>query len=105
MEGVAMSRPEPHERPSARDLAGQKPQQIAGKPADVCPYCGCAMFADGTRKHDSVTFRYVVCRNRSCGKRFMSKQAPATIVREIEQEDGEPSNIGRNTLSVYHEAG
>lgn len=102
-----MSRPEPHERPSARQLATgtDKPMEIAGKPADVCPYCGCAMFADGTRKHSSVTFRYVVCRNHSCGKRFMSKQPPATIVREIEHDDSEASNIGQNTLSLYGKVG
>ncbi len=104
MEGVALSRP-PHERPTARQLAsaGEQPMQIAGQRADVCPSCGCAMFANGTRKGESMTFRYVVCRNRSCGKRFLSKQPPATIVREIESD--ESSSSGQNGLSLYGDVG
>lgn len=97
----------PKDRPSARELAaqGEKPLQIAGQPADKCPYCGCAMFADGTRKHDTVTFRYVTCRNRSCNKRFLSKQLNARIVREIERGEDGPSNIGQDVLMLYSETG
>jgi len=101
MEATAVRVP-PKERPTARELADAsdgEQMQIAGKPADVCPYCGCAMFADGTRQGEHVTFRYVVCRNQSCGKRFMSKQPVATLIREIE------SSSGHNQLSVYGEVG
>lgn len=92
-------------RKTLRELATEsegEPMQIAGKPADVCPYCGAAMFAAGTRQGESTTFRYVHCRNKSCGKRFMSKQpkpAPATIVREIGGDDENAS------LRVYSDAG
>lgn len=77
-----------NERPTAQQLAkGAEPaMQIAGRPADLCPYCGCAMFANGTRPTDKVIFRYVACRNKSCGKSFLSKQAQATLVREIEHD-------------------
>jgi hypothetical protein len=78
--------------------AGRQPQQIAGKPADVCPYCGCAMFAHGTRQGEQMTFRYVHCRNPQCGRRFMSKQPPATLVREISEL---PSSSGQSALQVF----
>ncbi len=61
--------------------------QISGAPADVCPYCGCAMFVNGTRAHDVVIYRYVKCRNSSCGKLFESQQFPATLTREIETSE------------------
>jgi hypothetical protein len=69
--------------------------QIAGKPADVCPYCGCAMFANGTRTYQTTIRRYVYCRNPSCGKRFVSSQPPATLVREIEDEIEEAEPVIR----------
>lgn len=77
--------------------------QIAGQPADVCPYCGCAMFTTGTRHGEQVTFRYVWCRNPACGKRFMSKQPPATLVREIDSDIS--SSSGQTDLSLYGETG
>lgn len=102
-----MTRPPPHERPSARELAsgGAKPLQIAGKPADACPYCGCAMFAQGTRQGEEMTFRYVKCRNRQCGRKFYSKQPPATIVREIGDDDELPSSSGRPSLTIRRQVG
>jgi hypothetical protein len=88
-----MTRPPPEDRPSARELAAQGDRReeikIAGKPADLCPYCGCAMFAAGTRSYQTTIRRYVHCRNSSCGKRFISSQPPATLVREIEDEPEE----------------
>ena len=95
--------PEPRERPTARELAersGDTPMQIAGKPADICPACGCAMFVDGTRNGEAVIFRYVVCRNPACGKRFMSKQPMATLIREVKGS----SSSGQTGLTVYGEA-
>ena len=84
-------------------MAGGEPSmQIAGKPADVCPYCGAGMFATGTRQGESVTFRYVACRNPNCGKRFVSKQTQATLVREIRHI---PSTSGEDALSIYSEVG
>ena len=56
---------------------------IAGRPADKCPYCGAAMFVDGVNRTDYEIVRYVKCRNENCGKRFLSRQTPAKLVREI----------------------
>jgi hypothetical protein len=100
-----MALPPPEKRPTARELAsgGEQPLQIAGKPADICPYCGCAMFADGTRNGEAVIFRYVACRNQTCGKRFMSKQPVARLVREIGTDDVSSSS-GQNDLGIYVEA-
>lgn len=67
------------------------PLQIAGKPATQCPYCGAAMFVDGVNRTDTDIVRYVVCRNPRCGKRFMSRQPPAKLVREVGSDEGEPS--------------
>jgi hypothetical protein len=92
-----LTRPPPNERPSARQLASgnEQPKQIAGKPADVCPHCGCALFVDGVNRTDREIVRYVVCRNRRCGKRFKSVQPPARLLAEIGGEDdsahGNPS--------------
>jgi hypothetical protein len=72
--------------------------QIAGKPADVCPYCGAAMFANGTRSGDAVTFRYVQCRNKKCGKSFVSKQPPAVLVRETGDDVSSSSGLAGLTL-------
>lgn len=90
-----MSKIPPHERPTAAELrdGGAKPMSIAGRPADVCPYCGIGMFATGTRQGDAVTFRYVECRNENCRdesgnrRRFYSRQQKPVIVREIGDED------------------
>ena len=80
-----MNRPAPHERPTAAQLrdGSENPMSIAGRPADVCPGCGGAMFATGTRQGEQDTFRYVECRNQSCLRRFYSRQPPAIIIREI----------------------
>lgn len=94
-------------RKSLQQMAhGDEPaKHIAGKPADVCPYCGCAMFATGTRPGESVTFRYVECRNKACGRKFYSKQPPATIVREIGIDDEVPSSSGQPNLTLHREVG
>jgi hypothetical protein len=97
------TRPPPHERPSAADLANnQPPMQIAGKPADVCPVCGAGMLVDGVNRTAYEIVRYVVCRNRRCGKRFLSKQPPAKILREVGGDDD--SVGGKPSLTVHREA-
>lgn len=80
-----------------------QPMQIAGKPADVCPYCGAGMLANGKRQPATEIRRYVYCRNSNCGKKFESKQPPATLVREIGISD-EPSSSGQDTISFNPEA-
>lgn len=97
-----MSKIPPNERPSARELASgdAKPMTIAGKPADVCPYCGCGMFAIRTDTHTTVIIRRVNCRN--CGKRFVAKQPTATLIREVGADD-EDSSSGKQVLSVMRE--
>jgi len=83
---ISMARLPPEERPTARDVsdaANGRSIQIAGQPADQCPYCGCGMFANRTTKLETRTIRYVNCRNAACGKRFVSRQPNATIVREV----------------------
>jgi hypothetical protein len=65
--------------------AGQQPPPtIAGHPADTCPYCGCTMFCDGTNRTAHDVVRYVQCRNSACARRFISRQAPAKLVRELD---------------------
>lgn len=81
---------------------GAQPMQIAGKPADVCPYCGAGMFATGTRQGEATTFRYVECRNKRCGRKFYSKQPPATIVREVGDES---SSSGQAHLTIHKQVG
>lgn len=79
-------------RRTLNDMArgDEPPRQIAGKPADVCPYCGCAMFANGTQRLETQIYRYVVCRKpRGCGRSFLSKQPPATLIREVDSSSGE----------------
>ena len=61
--------------------------QIAGYPADVCPYCGCGLFANHTKTLATRIIRHVVCRNESCGKRFVSRQEAARLVREVKTDD------------------
>jgi hypothetical protein len=74
---------------------------IAGKPANACPFCGCVMFKDKTIAHKSVTIRYVQCRNGACGKRFVSRQSPEVLIREV----GEDSSGGTKGLTVFRETG
>lgn len=92
-------------RPTLSELRDgtDEPKQIAGKPADQCPYCGCAMFANGTSRGDQTIYRYVVCRNPACGKRFLSKQPKATLMREV--GGGDDSNIGENAFRVLGDVG
>ena len=96
---------DPKDRPTAQELAGQSQQgkSIGGKPADVCPYCGCAMFVEGTRKGETDSFRYVSCRNESCGRKFVSRQPPATLVREVNRRD--VSSSGQDGIKLYGEVG
>jgi hypothetical protein len=79
----------------------QQPTAINGKPADVCPNCGCAMFAHGTKTQADATYRYVHCRNNKCGKRFLSKQLPAKLIREV---GGEDSSSGQTHLTVVRQS-
>ncbi len=93
----------PNERPTAQELAsgGDQPVQIAGKPACVCPYCGAGMFVDGTQATGREVVRYVECRNRKCGRRFVTVQPPAKIVREIGNDDD--SADGKPALTLVRE--
>lgn len=75
----------------ANEASGE-PKEIAGKPADVCPYCGAAMFVDGVNRTAQTIVRYVECRNKSCGKRFMSSQPPAKLIREVGDNDSASGN-------------
>jgi hypothetical protein len=95
----------PHERPTAAQLAGgsSEPMQIAGQPADVCPNCGAGMFAYRTETLTTRIDRYVRCRNKNCGKRFISRQPqpqPPVLVREVGGDDF--SSGGTEQLTVYH---
>lgn len=84
----------------AREAAGP-PQSIAGKPAHVCPACGAGMFIDGVNRTEHDIVRYVQCRNKRCGKRFVSRQPPAKLVREV---DGEDSVGGNASLTVVRDS-
>lgn len=77
--------------------------QIGGKPADVCPYCGCALFVSRRMPGDKQIVRYVECRNRKCGKRFLSSQPPAQLLRETGGND-DVSISGIHSLTVHKES-
>ena len=79
------------------------PVQIAGKPADVCPACGCVMFVDKVNRTQHEIVRYVECRNGNCGKRFLSSQPPAKLLREIGGDD-DNSASGNPALTIVREA-
>jgi len=84
----------------ASEAAGsEKSLQINGKPADRCPYCGCALFVNGTRSTDQSIYRYVNCRNPNCRRGFLSKQPPATLIRETDD-----SSSGQERLTLYKES-
>lgn len=76
----------------AAESDGREPLQIAGHPADKCPYCGCALFVRKTTAMKQPIIRYVHCRNQKCGKSFLSRQPPAELVREVGGEDAEGEN-------------
>lgn len=67
----------------ATEAACDQIASIAGKPANKCPYCGAGMFVDGVNRTDYEIVRYVKCRNETCRRRFVSRQAPAKLAREI----------------------
>lgn len=88
----------------AAEANGQQPMQIAGKPADVCPYCGAGMFVTAKRPGGSDSFRYIKCRNEKCGRKFYSrhpKPEPGTIVREV---DDESASSVREHLTLHKES-
>ena len=70
------------------EAANGPPLQIAGQPAVRCPYCGCGMLVDGTRRIVAKIERYVECRNANCGRRFLTRQPPPVFVKEIGGNDG-----------------
>ena len=98
-----MPRPRKSLQQMAADAQGVEPMQIAGKPAAVCPGCGCAMFVYGTRPGAEDTFRYVECRNSNCRRKFISRQQPAKLVREIGDDD-EPSSSVPVGLTIHRNA-
>lgn len=66
------------------EMAAVEPVQVNGRPADVCPYCGAAMFAYRTNRLNETVHRYVQCRNEGCKKKFVTKQQLPTFLREVE---------------------
>jgi hypothetical protein len=87
----------------AAEAAGNaQPMQIAGKPADQCPHCGAGMFVDGVNRTQHEIVRYVVCRNKRCGKRFLSKQPPAKLLREVGPDDD--SAHGKPSLTLVRDS-
>jgi len=79
-----VSRIPPEDRPTAQQLAGAsrgQPTSFGGQPANVCPACGCAMFAYRTTTLNTRVIRYETCRN--CGRKFITRQLHAEIVREV----------------------
>lgn len=75
---------------------------IAGRPADVCPYCGAAMFVDGVNRTPHDIVRYVECRNAKCGRRFVTRQPPARLVRELGDEDNSAGGNPTLTLTLKY---
>lgn len=101
MEGVPL-KPSKTLSQMQAEANGQQPMQIAGKPADVCPHCGAGLFVDGVNRTQFEIVRYVYCRNKRCGKRFLSKQPPAKLLREISEDDD--SAGGKPTLTLVRES-
>jgi transcriptional regulator NrdR family protein len=79
--------------------SGVQQKQIAGLPADQCPFCNAAMFVDGVNRTEMEIVRYVECRN--CKRRFTSYQPPAKLVREIRKDDSPDS---KSTLTFVRDA-
>ena len=86
-----------------REANGSEPVQIGGKPADVCPYCGCALFVARRMPSEKPIIRYVECRNQNCGKRFLSSQPPAQLLRETGDND-DVSISGIRSLTLHKES-
>ncbi len=82
------------------DIREQK--QVAGHPANECPYCHCVMFVDGVNRTDKEVTRYIECRNHNCRRRFLSYQPAAKILREITHEN---SVNGKPGLKLVRGAG
>lgn len=80
----------------------REPLQIAGMPADRCPYCGCVTFVDGVQRGEKEITRYIECRNKNCKRRFLSYQPAAKLLREIA---GDNSADGKPTLTLIKRVG
>ncbi len=99
-----MNRPTKTLEQMAAEAAGHgQPLEISGKPASVCPKCGAAMFIDGVNRTEREIVRYVVCRNTHCGKRYLSIQQPARLLREIGHDDDDSAS-GKATLTLRRKA-
>jgi DNA-directed RNA polymerase subunit RPC12/RpoP len=101
-----MTRPLPHERQTARQMAAQSdtPMQIAGKPAVKCPYCGAGMFVYRTENLQTRVERYENC--RICKKTFITHQPQKVFVREVPSSDSEElSAAGNHHLTLRRESG
>ena len=94
----------PKPRKSLMEMArgDTQPKQIAGMPADGCPYCGCVTFVDGVNRTEKEITRYIECRNKNCKRRFLTYQPAAKILREIGHDN---SVDGKATLSIVRKVG
>lgn len=101
-----MKRPRKTLAQMQREAQGQaEPLQIGGKPADICPYCECALFVTKRMPGDGQIIRYVECRNPNCGKRFLSSQPPPSVgklLREVGNYDN--SSDGNPRLTLHKES-
>lgn len=91
------------QRKTLREMASDQAQpamQVGGKPASTCPYCGAGLFVDGVNRTDRDIVRYVICRNQHCGKRFMTHQVPAKIVREIKPNSADGNLDDRSSVRI-----
>jgi hypothetical protein len=62
------------------------------------------MFIDGVNRTKHEIVRYVECRNRHCGRRFVSYQPPAKLLREIGTDDDNSAG-GNPSLTLVRNAG
>lgn len=88
-----------------RDDAAGEPLEIAGKPAVACPYCGASMFVNGTQAMPTRVDRYEICRNKNCGRKFLTRQPQKVFVREVKPVSEEISSAGNKGLTIYRSAG
>jgi len=103
MGGDAVTSPKPRTPLNQMGQGNEPPKQIAGQPAAVCPYCGAGMFVDGVNKTNHEIIRYIQCRNKGCGKRFMSKQPPAKLIREVGTDEDDSAH-GKPALTLVRES-